>query len=167
MSYNWRKMTSNIKDNRKKYDEKLQEIEQLAGSFVLVGFQEGSITKSQTKGNRAKKPGLSMPQIAAQNEFGTKEIPARPFLRPAIDENIRRINQAILGEYDKIMDGTSTVKRSLNLIGLFGVDLVQTKIRSIYTPPNSAKTIVLKRSSKPLIDFGQMIQSVRHKVVIA
>ena len=107
-----------------------------------------------------------MPQIAADNEFGTREIPARPFMRTSFDENMQRINNFILSEYDDVLTGKSNTRRSLNRIGLLGVDLVQVKIRSITNPPNSPKTIALKRSSKPLIDFGQMIQSVKFKVTI-
>ena len=107
-----------------------------------------------------------MPQIAAENEFGTKTIPARPFMRTSFDENRDLLVQVIDSEYDKVLDGTSTTRKSLNAIGLLGVDLIQTKIREIRFPPNSPRTIAAKKSSKPLIDFGQMIQSVRHKVVI-
>lgn len=159
-------MTSSFKDNKKQYDAKISEIESLASSYVLIGFQEGEITKNQVKNKRKKKSGLSMPEIAAENEFGTRRIPARPFMSTSFDENRQKITNAVNGEYDKVLLGTSTVKKSLNLLGLLGVDLVQQKIRAIQFPPNSPRTIAEKKSSKPLIDFGQMIQSVRHKVVI-
>jgi hypothetical protein len=143
-----------------------REMELISGSYVLVGFQEGTVTKSQTKDKRRKKAGLSIPQIAAQNEFGTRIIPARPFMRPAFDENREKLNKAIAGEYTKITEGRSTVKKSLSLLGEFMVGKIKMKIRSIQTPPNSPRTIAEKKSSKPLIDFGQMIQSVQSKVVI-
>lgn len=143
-----------------------KELGKLNGSYVLVGFQEGSVTKSQTKDGRKKKAGLSMPEIAAANEFGTNDIPARPFMRTSYDENKQRIDKAIQGEYVKITRGKSTVKRSLTALGVFMVDQIKMKIRSIHTPPNSPSTIAKKKSSKPLIDFGQMIQSVHAKVVI-
>lgn len=144
-----------------------REMELIKNSYVLVGFQEGSVTRSQTIGDRKKQGGLSMPEIAAANEFGTNEIPARPFMRPAYDENKERINKAIASEYIKISEGKSTVKRSLTAIGIFMENQIKMKIRSIHTPPNSPRTIEKKKSSKPLIDFGQMIQSVHSKVVIA
>lgn len=159
-------MAKSFSDYRKEYDKKVDQIEQLGNSYVLVGFQDGSVTKNQTKAGRRKQGGHSMAQIAFENEFGTKNIPARSFMRTSFDENRDRISRIIATEYDKIIDGESTVRKSLNLIGLYGVDLIQTKIRSIHTPPNSPRTIAIKKSSKPLIDFGQMIQSVRHKVVI-
>lgn len=161
-------MAKSYSDYRKEYDKKFAEMEKLGNSYVLIGFQEGTVTKSQVKGNRRKQPGKSMAQIAAENEFGvpSRNVPARPFMRTSFDENRDRINQAIASEYDKIIDGQSTVKKSLNLLGLFMTDLIQQKIRAIHQPPNSPRTIAAKKSSKPLIDFGQMIQSVRHKVVI-
>jgi len=157
---------NSFKDFRKKFDQRINEIEKFSESYVKIGFQEGSVTKSQVKGKRRKEGGKSMPQIAAENEFGTRTTPARPFMRTSFDENREKINRIIASEYDKIIEGNSTVKKSLNLIGLFGVDLIQQKIRSIHYPPNSPRTIAIKKSFKPLIDFGQMVQSVRHKVVI-
>jgi hypothetical protein len=161
-------MVKSFSDYRKEYDKKFAEMEKLGNSYVLVGFQEGTVTKSQSKGGRRKAAGKSMAQIAAENEFGvpSRNVPARPFMRTSFDENQDRISNVIATEYGKIIDGESTVRKSLNLIGLYGVDLIQVKIRAIRTPPNSPYTIAQKKSDKPLIDFGQMIQSVRHKVVI-
>ena len=120
----------------------------LGKSYVLVGFQEGSVTKNQTKGDRTKKAGQSMPEIAAANEFGKGNIPARPFMSTSFDENKTQINQAIQSEYIKITKGKSTVKKSLGLLGQFMVSLIQRKIRAIYFPPNSPRTIAIKKSSK-------------------
>ena len=159
-------MKPDIRDDRTRFDEILREIELLQNSYVIVGFQEGSVTHAQSKNGRDKKAGLSMPQIAAQNEFGTDKIPARPFMSTAFDENRAKIDKAINSEYGKILEGASTVKRSLGLIGLLMEKLIVEKIRQIQTPPNAPLTIKLKGSSKPLIDFGQMVSSVTSKVVI-
>lgn len=155
-----------VKDIDLGFDEIQKQVALLDGSYVLVGFQEGTKTTQQTKGQRQKKAGFSMAEIAAANEFGTKTIPARPFMSTSFDENRAKINKAILGEYSKILDGKSTTERSLGLIGLLGVKFIVQKIRAITSPPNSPRTIAIKKSSKPLIDFGQMVQSVRHKVVL-
>jgi hypothetical protein len=155
-----------VKDVDLGFAEIQKQIASLDGSYVLVGFQEGTKTKGQVKGQRQKKAGLSMAAIAATNEFGTNRIPARPFMSTSFDENRAKINKAIQGEYAKILDGKSTASKSLGLIGLLGTRLIVQKIRAIISPPNSPITIAIKGSSKPLIDFGQMVQSVRHKVVI-
>lgn len=155
-----------VKDIDLGFDEIQKQVGLLDGSYVLVGFQEGTKTTLQTKGQRQKKAGFSMAEIAAANEFGTKTIPARPFMSTSFDENRAKINKAIQGEYSKILDGKSTTERSLGLIGLLGAKFIVQKIRAITSPPNSPRTIAIKKSSKPLIDFGQMVQSVRHKMVM-
>ena len=158
-------MTAYFKENRTKFDDTIALVGALADSYVLVGFQEGSVTHSQVKNGRTKKPGKNMAQIAAENEFGTSRIPARSFMRTSFDENKQKLNNAILNEYDKIIDGKSTIERSLGLLGQALSKMIKKKIREIQTPPNSPRTIREKKSSKPLIDFGQMVQAVTYKVV--
>lgn len=155
-----------VEDTDMGMEAAVAEISKLANSYVQIGFQEGEVTHSQTKGQRHKKAGLSMAQIAAYNEYGTEDIPARPFMSTAIENNKAKIYKAIDSQYNKIIEGKSTVKKSLDLIGLLVTSLMQQRIRQIQIPPNAPSTIKQKKSSKPLIDFGQMIQSIRHKTVI-
>lgn len=85
------------------FEEIQRQIALLDGSYVKVGFQEGTVTKAQVKGQWKQTAGLSIPQIAAENEFGTKTIPARPFMSTSFDENKALINKAIQGEYNMII----------------------------------------------------------------
>lgn len=155
-----------VKDKDLGWKEIEQQLLLAQKSFVKVGFQQGSKTKNQQKGDRRKKANQSMPEIAASNEFGTSKIPARPFMRTAFDENIKLINKAIQGEYDKIIDGRITTFKSLSAIGELMIRLTQKKIGEITFPPNAPSTIAKKGSFKPLIDFGQMTQSVTKQVVL-
>ena len=82
----------------------------------------------------------------------------------SFDENKALINKAIQGEYNKIVEGKSTTERSFGRIGQLMTKLIVQNIRAIVSPPNSPRTIEIKKSSKPLIDFGQMVQSVRYKM---
>lgn len=143
----------------------LNELKKAQDSYVKVGFQQGSVTKNQRKGVRKQVAGLSMPEIAAQNEFGTKFIPARPFMSTALDMNLNMINNFIARQYSLILRGKTTTDKALGLIGQMMTGLIQKRIRQIVLPPNSPRTIAIKGSSKPLIDFGQMIQSVSYVVV--
>lgn len=143
-----------------------REIDRMAKSYVVIGFQEGTVTKAQTKGQRTQKAGLNIPQIAAENEFGTSRIPSRSFMRTAFDENIRKIDQAIAQQYRRVTEGQTTVKKALEELGVLMEKFITEKILSIYSPPNSPTTIAIKKSSKPLIDFGQMISSIASKVFI-
>lgn len=142
----------------------VREINSLNNVRIQVGFQEGTITEPQTKGNRVKEAGLNMAQIAAQNEFGTATIPQRSFIRTAWDENINQIESVIRSQITGIIDGTRTNNAAYATIGNVIVALIQRKIYQIRSPPNAPSTIALKGSSKPLIDFGQMVASVRYIV---
>lgn len=155
---------ADVRDIDKGWEAIQKEVESFKKASVLIGFQEGEVTKKEVKGQREKEGGLGMPEIAAQNEFGTKLIPARPFMRTSFDENISKINRLINLQYQQVQDGKKNADQALTAIGVVMVGLVQQKIRSIVSPPNSPRTIEIKGSSKPLIDFGQMIQSVREKV---
>ena len=148
------------------------ELELLAQSYVIVGFPAGGVTKAQSKQNpkthitRKKKAGLSIPQIAAINEFGTDKIPARPFLYSTVDENRDKINLALAKQYEKILAGTTTVYTGLSIIGTYVKKLVDDKIGTLRFPPNAPSTIAAKGSDKPLIDFGQMRAALQYKVVL-
>lgn len=52
----------------------------------------------------------------------------------------------------------------LDLVGISAAADIQTKISSIYTPPNAPATIRAKGSAKPLIDTGLMLASVQNAV---
>lgn len=148
--------------------ETIKNITSFRESEIQIGFQQGSITHTQSKNGRTQSAGQSMPEIAAKNEFGfgsgRGSIPARPFMRTSFDENLEKINRMILNQYKRVTDGKRTADRALGLIGQYMVGLIQKKIRQITTPPNTPYTIAIKGSSKPLIDFGQMIQSVTYVV---
>lgn len=132
---------------------------------VAVGFQDGDITHLQVKGDRRKSPGASIAQIAAYNEFGTDVIPERSFMRSGFDENQSRIVNFANKQFGLVIDGALNLNDALGLIGQLVQGIIQVKIRQIRTPPNAPSTIKKKGSDKPLIDFGQMIQSVRYAIV--
>ena len=146
------------------YDAILAEIEELQRSTLLVGIQEQAKTQSQTKNGRTQKAGLSVAEYAAKNEFGTREIPQRSFMRTAFDENLALIEKTVAIQYGKVIDGDISLQAGLGIVGQVIVGLIQRKIRAITFPPNSPATIARKGSSKPLIDFGQMVKSVTYAI---
>lgn len=142
----------------------VKDLEKAESISVLVGVQEGSKTKGQWKNGVKQEVGLNIAQYAAQNEFGTDKIPQRSFMRTAIDENTSTIVNATSKQLGLVIDGQKTLRQSLDIVGLLVTGLIQRKIREIRFPPNSPYTIALKGSSKPLIDFGAMIASIRHVI---
>lgn len=131
---------------------------------ILIGVQEGSKTHLQVKNSRKQPAGVSIAEYAAKNEFGTEKIPQRSFMRSTFDEKIKEIEKILFQQIGLAIDDKITIQQAYDRVGLAVTGMIQEKIVAIRTPPNSAKTIALKGSSNPLIDFGQMIASIRHVV---
>ena len=146
------------------FDKTIKQLVDIKKKEVVIGFQESALTTSQTKGDRTQKAGVSVAEYAAYNEFGTEKIPQRSFMRTAYDENIRSIETLINIQYGRVVDGSTTIDKALSLVGQAMQAYIQKKIRSITYPPNSPATIKIKGSSKPLIDFGQMVNSVTYAI---
>lgn len=138
------------------FEKIITELEKLdASPFVKVGLP----TESQkTKEDRG---GFTNLDIAFQNEFGSPDnnIPERSHIRSAFDENIKKIAKLSDGLVGKIYDGKITVEDALNLIGLKKVANIQNKVRSGLEPE-------VQRGGTPLIDTGQYIGSIQHKIVM-
>lgn len=108
------------------------------------------------------------------NEYGTAggasgggwggPVPARPFVSTAFDENRDDLHAMKARLWDGLMLGRVGADQAAALLGEHHQNQVQGKITSIQTPPNAAVTIEKKGSTNPLIDTGQMRQSVRYEV---
>lgn len=131
---------------------------------LLVGIQEGSKTTGRISNRRHQPVGLNIAQYAAENEFGTRTVPQRSFMRTAFDENLALITRYASDQIGKVVDQNESIDVALKLVGQLMTGLIQKKITTITFPPNSAATIAEKGSSKPLIDFGSMLAAVRYTI---
>lgn len=110
---------------------------------------------------------------AAFNEFGTSgggwggPIPERPFLRNAMRDNADKYKAAMRKSAGKVLTGEMSPDAVMNQLGRVASSDVQRSIQTLSEPPNSPVTIARKGSNNPLIDTGEMRQSVRHRVVKA
>lgn len=113
---------------------------------------KGKLTRHRLDSN------LTVAKVAAWNEFGTKRIPERSFLRSVFKEKRSQI--------------LSIAKRTLlnkpsqfyEIIGQYILNEVNRKIAQGVPPPNKKSTIEWKGSSKPLVDTGQLKASLTFKV---
>lgn len=110
--------------------------------------------------------GTPVAYVAAINEFGYPEggIPARPTMRPTAAEK-----GATGGEWAGIaaagaraaLKGTVTPTQALEALTLAAAGHVGKSIAALTSPPNKPSTIARKKgASKPLVETGQMLQSV-------
>ena len=123
------------------------------GKVVHVGIPEG---KKETDGT-------PVAMIAAVHEYGSPSqgIPERPFLRVAIQKN--RVKYARLNRINlvKMMRGQMGMEQALGQLGEMAKGDVQAEIRSGDFAPLKEATVKRKGSSRPLIDPGQMVQSMQ------
>lgn len=170
----------------------VDQITLMDNSYTKFGFPLGAakgkaskraLARAEKKGKKLTKYSniSEVAKIAVYQEFGTKRpdwkgqhpgrgkkrgIPARPFMSTSWDENVQKAYTLLDKLYDKVLQEKTNVKQALALVGEWFSDKVKKKIREIDLPPNAPSTIAKKGSSKPLIDTGQMINSVTHVEVI-
>lgn len=111
----------------------------------------------------AKYPnGLSVPQNAFWQEFGTKFQPPRPFMRRTIAAHAAGWGTA----FAKIAKAQHyDAKRTLTLMGIGIQGQIQQSIKELTDPPLSPVTVKAKGFDKPLIESAVMIRSVDFEVV--
>lgn len=118
---------------------------------VKVGFME----------NASYPDGTPVAAVAFWNEYGAGGIPPRPFFRSMIAKEspgwAMRLGKAL-----KFTHGD--VDQALGLMGEDIKGALQQSIIDFRDPSNAESTIAIKGFNKPLIDTGQMKDSVTYGV---
>ena len=92
------------------------------------------------------------------------EIPARPFMKFAMEIWEREFPKILKAYLPKVLGGTMSVDQLLKVIGERSKEAVQKAIREGEYAPLSPRTIAAKGSSTPLIDTGLMVNSVTFEI---
>lgn len=124
---------------------------QMSGS-VEVGFLEGATYPD----------GTPVAAVAAWNEFGTENSPARPFFRNMIAKESPSWPAKMAGAY-KATGGNG--QKTLALMGDDIEGALKQSINDLTAPPLAPSTIKRKGFSKPLIDTAHMVNSTGNRVV--
>ena len=127
------------------------------GSHTKIGVQQGEV----------RLDGTDLVTVAAANEFGVRRngktmIPARSFIRSTRDEKKSEIDQNIKQGINSMYTGNITMRKFLGRLGEWFKSEIQNKIDILQSPRNAPSTIARKGSANPLIDTGQMKQSIAH-----
>lgn len=134
----------------------MKELEELGKLQVRVGFQHGR--------EISQADGTDMCDIAAWNELGTSNgIPSRPFMRDSVDKHADEVNRMLEEQATLLKRGVSA-KQILKNLGEFQKGMIQQEILDGQFEPNAESTIRKKKSDKPLIDTGHMLQSVNYQI---
>lgn len=130
-----------------------REVERAQRREVAVGILQGS-TDSE---------GASIAEYATYNEFGTEDVPSRPFMAISFDENVAAINSDFNRQSKRLVAGEVTADQALTIIGQKHAGRVQNTItgRNIL-PALAPSTIAAKKgSTKTLVDTGAMTNAVQ------
>lgn len=141
---------------------------------ILVGFPAGRMhidstheldrkkngdVKTDRYGNPKRKGGNKVTQetaeLAKELHFGSQRTPARPFLTDGISQNKQKLKQVLETECEKDQP-------NWHKVGTTAVGAIQEFVRGDYYKthiPNSATTIEKKGSDMPLIDGGDLLNS--------
>lgn len=151
-----------IKDNDREYKKFLKDMKSLSGSFTKVGVLQGSKAKERGEDGNIHPTNKPLAEVAIKNEFGTENVPARPFMRNAFREAREDLIELKKQNFNMIAAGRRDEKTALARIGAFFVGVIQDQIGSPQLEENAPSTIARKGSSKPLIDTGTLRQSIAH-----
>ena len=166
-------MSYSFSENRRGEEHLTKILKEMKTMYVKVGFPSGKEPGEPTKGSESESKTMAdIALIAATQEFGTTRagrgnsvtIPSRPFMRPALVTNKEKLAKLQKKLSSEIMSGERTVENGLELIGEFMVSKIKRAINDVETPPLAMSTIKGKGSEKPLINTGQMRNSVTYIV---
>ena len=108
--------------------------------------------------------GTTTGQVAVWNHFGTDTIPARPFISGPIEGQQTEIRALQARLAKGVFEGKLEIPQALEFIGRDLTSRIQKGIVDGIPPPNAPSTIAQKKSSKPLIDTSQLLQSISYEV---
>lgn len=105
-------------------------------------------------------------KIAIWNEYGTQNIPARPFFRYATKSKNAKdeIANKLKEEVEEVINGRKTGKQALNSVGIFTKGKIKSSIVSGPWKPNADTTSARKGKNTPLRDTGTLLKSIDYEI---
>ena len=111
--------------------------------------------------------GASILDLAVRHQFGTKNIPARPFMTYAVKpiqdqakETLEKLIDAVNQRKSKKPLMANLMERICKALGMqAAAKLREVMLTSGLYKPNAAKTIARKGSATPLVDTGTMVKA--------
>ena len=135
---------------------------------VLKRFRAGNarVRVGVLSGQKHPDSDLSMAELAALHEYGTKDIPERSFIRAPLESSRADVKRMMHKAAVAVVSGKVTPRASLEILGQWGV----TTIRKWVTvgsrlAPNAPSTIKRKGSARPLVDTGRLLGAVSYEVI--
>lgn len=144
-----------VKDTDKGFMALVRSVDAISNESVRAGVLSDA---------GAAADGTSYIDIAYWQEYGTKNIPKRPFMRIAADKNQKAWSDLASDVAGRVAAGRLAPKQGLDLIGLkMAGDIQQVIGNKSLLARNAPGTIKQKGSDAPLIDTGSLRQRIHHR----
>jgi len=133
-----------------------EQLEQLGQLSLTIGYQGATALTLYDRGN------VNVATVALYQEFGTQTIPARPFMRRSVRENLNELQQEIGEAFASVARLEQTAIAAMDSIGRF---MAEKMAEAIDTAPTWAVPLVLSAVAKkghadPLFETGLMRESI-------
>lgn len=157
-------MSGKVTDSDRGLKELRARLAALKGARVRVGV----LADAPKRPHAGEEPSeMTLVEVAAVHEFGApaRGIPQRSFIRATVDEkraDVAKLQEVLLGNVTK---GKMTADQALDAMGAKVAAWCKTRIAAGIAPPLKPETVARKKSSKPLVDTGQLRSSITWKVV--
>lgn len=128
----------------------MKDIKGLQKLKVTAGYQGSSGS------NRVEPNGATTAEIATYNEFGTKDIPARPFMRNALKGSESALQATVDATMQPLVEGKMGPVEAMAEYGktLTGEVHKQLATTRAWAKPNAASTIAKKGAQYPPLHAG-------------
>lgn len=159
--------TVNVKikeKNRGVYGALKKRLEQISRKRVVAGFPKGKLNNPHYE-SKDGKPGPSIIDVAIWNNFGIG-VPRRDFMTPASEEWQKYFDLNVQAYGEEILSGAMKIDNFLDTMGQAGARIISDTIVKLRRPPNSPRTIALKKSSNPLFDSGDLSKAPTYEIRI-
>jgi hypothetical protein len=155
---------SGISIRKDRLKQVLAAVKMLPGKDVLVGVPE---EKNRRQGDPATNATLA---YLHDNGVPEMNLPARPFLHPGIKSALPQIKKYMAAAGKAALEGApQRIERNLHAAGIAATSAVKRYITSGPLAPLAPSTLAARRrrgrtGTKPLIDTGQLRQSITYVV---
>lgn len=154
-------VSASIKQSNKGWQDKFKmRLQKDSKLECAVGFPRGV----SGLGTPYYENGASILEVAIYNNYGTEDIPARPFMEESAEPLQVNYKKRMKASMPAINSGKLEMKKFLGLVGRESEGIIRRKIVAGPWIPNSPKTVKAKKSDKPLIDTGAMQKNVTNVV---
>ncbi len=105
---------------------------------------------------------LTLAELGKIHEYGAPDvgIPERSFMRSTMANRANDLKALWASELRLVLARQKTPRQAMEAVGMQVVTWIQATIRAGIEPPLWEETVRRKGSSKPLIDHGQLINSI-------